>query len=61
MNLAERWEALSLRERVLVGGVGLLMLAFVGRSAFVAVVEEVPGGSTDEAWVQLKKIDTFKV
>ena len=59
MTLAERWEALSLRERVLVGGVGLLMLAFVGRSAFVAVVAEVPGGSTDEAWVQLKKIDTY--
>ena len=59
MTLFERWAALSLRERVLVGGVGLLMMAFVGRSAFVAVVSAVPGRSTDEAWVQLKKIDAY--
>ena len=59
MNLKERWEALSVRERVLVGGVALLLFAFGARSAFVAVVAEVPGSSTDEAWVQLHKIDTY--
>lgn len=62
MTLAERWSALSGRERALVGGAVLIAVVVLLRYGTLSGDEdfEGAGGAVDAPWVQVAKIENYR-
>ncbi len=60
MTAAERWSALSTRERALIAGAALIAVVVVLRYMTLSDSEEVESGSVDAPWVQVAKIENYR-
>ncbi|HXC52773.1 MAG TPA: type II secretion system protein GspM [Candidatus Limnocylindrales bacterium] len=60
MTPLERWNALSGRERALVGGALAVALIVVLRYGSLGGDEEVESGSVEAPWVQVAKIENYR-
>lgn len=61
MTPQERWNALSTRERTLVGGMAAMVAIVVLRyGVFGGSDEEVERGSVDAPWVQVARIENYR-
>jgi len=60
MNLRQRWEALSSRERLLVGGALLVAVLVFLRYGTFEGDEEFETGSIDAPWVQVARIENYR-
>lgn len=60
MTLRERWEALSSRERMLVGGALVVAVLVVFRYASFPGDEETESVSADAPWVQVARIENYR-
>ncbi len=61
MTPAERWSALSGRERALVGGAVLVAVLVLARYASLSGDEDLEGsGTVDAPWVQVAKIENYR-
>jgi type II secretory pathway component PulM len=60
VTLRERWEALSGRERGLVGGALVLALLVVAYYGVQPGEEEIESGSVDAPWVQVARIENYR-
>lgn len=60
MTLAERWSALSGRERALVGGAVLIAVLVLVRYGTLPGDDELEGGAVDAPWVQVAKIENYR-
>jgi hypothetical protein len=56
----DRWNALSGRERALVGGALAISLLVLGRYATLGSEEEAEGASVDAPWVQVARIENYR-
>jgi hypothetical protein len=56
----ERWDALSGRERALVGGALAIALIVVVRFVALPESDEVESGSVDSPWVQVARIENYR-
>jgi len=56
----ERWEALSGRERALVGGAALVAVLVLLRYGSLPGEDEVESGSIDAPWVQVARIENYR-
>jgi hypothetical protein len=60
MTLLERWNALSGRERALLGGALVIALIVVLRYASLPGDDDMEGGSVEAPWVQVAKIENYR-
>jgi type II secretory pathway component PulM len=60
VTLRERWEALSGRERGLVGGAAVLALLVIAYYGTQPGDEEFESGSVDAPWVQVARIENYR-
>lgn len=60
MTPLERWNALSGRERALVGGAIAMAVVVVLRYGVMPETEEFDSGSVDAPWVQVAKIENYR-
>jgi hypothetical protein len=60
VNLLERWNALSTREKALVGGMIAVALMVVVRYVLLPGEDGVEGGTSDAPWVEVAKIENYR-
>ncbi len=60
MTLRERWEALSGRERGLLGGAAVLALLVFAYYGTLPGDDEADSGSVDAPWVQVARIENYR-
>ncbi|MFN2426866.1 MAG: type II secretion system protein GspM [Candidatus Binatia bacterium] len=60
MTLRERWDALSSRERMLVGGALLVAVLVTLRYASLPGEEDFESASIDAPWVQVARIENYR-